>query len=503
MQQCQAVVGIAAPMNGVRPMRAIRGTARHFTLKILKATLITLCLSTVTALPANAAKPDARLASTISAMSTETVQAPWRQRVLSALPKKPGCFQSRYPAVEWKAISCTSSVRALKPFFHQPRSRPQDENLTGNQTALSSGIIQGAVGTISQSGVTQASGFGLSNSFTIQMNSNGFASPLCANHPSCIAAEQFVVDSGGSMNIQVWLDNYLTSTTQTCPDSTWSVSPVSTSPYVASCWKRAVETAASVDLPVHVFNQLNGILLSGFTTATGQDQFIMQLNGSLTAITLPSGLNFGLFGRWTDADFNVYGESDNEVIFNSGAKLQIQVSLVDNSSSLPTCGRQGVGGVQTVETSNLTLGPCAAFPTNGDVAHGIGFSESVGPPPTGAMQPSIGPSAGGSRITVTGTNFDPEPNGTVFEFNYANHQTPATNVSCPSTTQCTFIVPGVDEPNVTAVPVSVTVSGMTAPIGTFIYQIPPTPPVTPAECRALGLRYVVKNGKGECVGTVQ
>jgi len=368
-------------------MPPIIGAPRRPTIPgVLKRLLVGLCVITLTAFPAIAAERKDQVLAAMAAMAG-SAPAPWRQTMLSRRPTTPGCFQSRYPAMAWKVVACIMGGHDARLAFPRSPPRPLDEDLAGNQTALSSGNITGAIGKLSQSGVTEAAGRGLRNSFSIQLNTNYFDSPYCRNHPNCIAIEQFVVDSNGYMEIQLWLFGYLSKESERCPDSSWQIYENSTiTAYLASCYKTPAITSENIDLPVHVFNQLNNIIMSASASKAGKDVFVMELNGVLTLITLPSGMRFGLFGRWTDVDFNVYGESNDEVVFNPGAKLEVEVALIDGAPEPPKCRPRGLNG-GTGETSNLKAGPCTSFPARGGIPHGIRFSESVGPPPTGPIYP--------------------------------------------------------------------------------------------------------------------
>ena len=446
----------------------------------------------------------------------------WRAAVTASAHRNGGCYEANYPDTTWRPIACGASMSGPSPRapvvsakpLRGRSPRPLDESVTGNRTALSAGIISSATGTFPQIfNVTQAAGFGATNSFTIQMNTNGFAAPLCKNshNTGCVGAEQFVIDSGGSVNIQTWLVGYLDTVTTKCPNSTWAVSNNSAGVGV-SCWQRAVQTNSKTnDLPVHTFNQLQSVTLQGIAASNGQDSLVLTVGGKATTISIPANFNFGLAGRWTDVDFNVYGESNNQVVFNKGAVINVVVSVVDNSSATPSCAGQGIGGSSTVETSNLTLGPCDSFPTFGALAHGITFWEGV-PPVVTSVQPSAGPESGGTLVTIGGQGLSKSVS-VKFGGTYSARVT-----NCDGVTTCQAVSPAgsgsvpITVANVTPIggegPFSATDStksfGYQAPsTGTTPPKTGPVKTPTPISCRKAGLGFAIKNGKPVCVGVAQ
>jgi hypothetical protein len=79
---------------------------------------------------------------------------------------------------------------------------------------------------------------------------------------------------------------------------------------------------------------------------------------------------------------------------------------------------------------------------------------SVPPPTVSAINPTSGPAAGGTVVTITGTGFSTTAGATTVRFG----ATSATGVSCASTTSCSATSPAGSG----AVDVTVTVSGLTS-----------------------------------------
>jgi hypothetical protein len=136
---------------------------------------------------------------------------------------------------------------------------------------------------------------------------------------------------------------------------------------------------------------------------------------------------------------------------------------------------------------------------------------NIGPPgasfqylpfPKGFMEPSSGPPAGGTTVTVSGMYLGTAP-GAAFAFDFNGVSTPALNASCqpapPGSLSdiqqvCTLTTPPLTPLGAgpVVVPVTATLNGMTSSIGGFTYKTPPGPPGTCAQC--------IENG-GVCSGT--
>jgi hypothetical protein len=80
----------------------------------------------------------------------------------------------------------------------------------------------------------------------------------------------------------------------------------------------------------------------------------------------------------------------------------------------------------------------------------------VEPTVTG-VSPSSGPHAFGTPITITGSGFELGTSGTTIKFGKAQSQ--ATEVNCPSSSECTALAPGPNKKGASVVDVIVTVNG--------------------------------------------
>ena len=514
----------------------------------------------------------------------------WRKVVIAPRQKPDGCYKIAYPSTIWQTVPC-GTVPAVPHLRPSLRLHPlDDENSTGNWTALSTGSITSATGEFPEiDNVTSVTSSGVQNSYSIQLNTNGFKSPQCAQstNTGCTAAEQFVYDQGYGLAIQEWLVNYLDATTTQCPQlpQPWSTYGAS------SCWTNV----ASMQFPSMTFPALAGVVFTAEAVANGQDTFSVAV-GKVVYQFAASDSYLGLAGRWDDVDFNIYGYSNDEVLFNPSSIATVRVTENDGTINPPTCAGQNIGGVETYETSNLTLGPCSPFGP-GQPSNGISFTESIPPvissisPTTGAetggtlvtlngsgfsnfmeaafgstyigvqcssstlctayspsstgkaevgvtlanltatgqpgtfsaitrqslfvyepypngyMTPSTGSPLGGTAVTLNGSNFSTTPGATTVNFNFSTGPIAAPQLKCPSVLLCTFTTPPLNpagsDPAV--IPVTLTLNGMTFPMGSFTFKNPPAPPtrITCQVCAQRGQKCGTKNGKIVCIGTVQ
>ncbi len=353
--------------------------------------------------------------------SATPAQQKWREALARSATAKAGCFTAAYPSTTFRSVPCGAVV--AKPHLRNSRlQHPLDESASGNHTALSAGSITSATGSFPIiDNVTSVQGFGLNNEFSIQMNTNGYHAPQCNNttNAGCTGIQQFIVDSGGGLEIQVWLLSYLDTQTTQCPSgNTWNVNG-------SACWRNA----ATTNFPIQPFSAFSGMTVTGTATANGLDTMTMTVGNQAFRFNAPDS-SLGLAGNWKDVDFNVYGESNNEAVFNPGSTMSVMVTLVDGTATMPTCSGQGVGGAQTVETSNLTLGPCTPF---GAYSNGIKFVEGV-LPVVQSINPASGNTRGGALVTITGTGLSKNMEAG-FGSSYVGVQ------QCNGSTQCTAYAP--------------------------------------------------------------
>ncbi len=117
------------------------------------------------------------------------------------------------------------------------------------------------------------------------------------------------------------------------------------------------------------------------------------------------------------------------VSFGANAASQF---TVDSATSITATSPPGTSGAVDVSVTT-------ASGTSTSSSHDLFKYEA---PTLGSVSPSIGPAAGGTSVTVTGSGFAIGAGTTVFEFGKAL----ATSVECSSTSSCTLITPAASKP---------------------------------------------------------
>ncbi len=277
----------------------------------------------------------------LSAMTLK--QEAWRRNLRQVpLPRK-GCFTAVYPKTEWKEERC---VRA--PNRPQPPARGGNPNIVGNgvdwSAEVTSGTISASTGSFaSVSGLTsETNSSGGSNTYTLQLNTNFFASTACAPspNPACQGWEQFVYENTGVAFIQYWLLRYNT----TCPGG-WNTYSFSGSTDIY-CYRNATN---AVSVPVQALSNFPNLTLTGMANAGGDS---VTLFDGTTAHTAAGDNSVNAHGGWTEAEYNVVGDCcATQANFNGGTTIVVRTAVDNSTLNAPSCALAGFTG----ETNNLTL----------------------------------------------------------------------------------------------------------------------------------------------------
>jgi hypothetical protein len=295
-----------------------------------------------------------------------------------SLPRK-GCFSAAYPSREWNATRCTAAPKI--PMTPKRGTRPL---VVGNGNDISAqapiGFISTAIGSFdnvtnvtSESSPIGNSGAPVANAYTLQVNTNPFASSVCSgagNPAQCSGWEQFVFFNGGSSGaafIQYWLIRY----NNPCPSGqSWNQFSFSGSTDIY-CWKN--DSGGAVAVPNQPITNLLQLSLSGAVSATS-DGVTMFVGTTAYARAGDNAVNAA--SGWTTAEFNVFGAGGSSAgggaaSFNSGASVTPRTRIVYGGTAAPTCVAQGFTG----ETNNLSFGPSA--PSASQPGPAVVFSEST------------------------------------------------------------------------------------------------------------------------------
>ncbi len=296
-------------------------------------------------------------------------QEAWRKLMMLSPKPKQGCFKATYPKTEWQEIPCIEAP----PYPMTPRSRPRPL-IVGNGDDLSAeapaGFISTAIGSFdSVTGVTSESGPNCSgpavaNAYSLQLNTNFFASTACSSAAvpaSCEGFEQFIFSndgSSGSIYIQYWLISYNTA----CPAG-WN-SYTYPGPTDTSCYRNSL----AAPVPNQPITNLDQLSLSGAVSATDDS---VNLSTGTTVYSRTGSNSVNAAAGWQIAEFNVFGNHCGaQANFNNGSEINPRTRIIYGGTNAPNCVVDGFTG----ETNNLsfsttppassTPGPAVLFTEN-------------------------------------------------------------------------------------------------------------------------------------------
>jgi VWD domain-containing protein len=289
----------------------------------------------------------------------------WRVSMAQTpLPKK-GTFEASYPNKQWREVP---SVKA-PPNPMVPRSGPR-AFIVGNGNDVSAqaptGFISSATGSFdSVTGVTSESGqFNaggnptgpqVADAYTLQLNTNTFASTVAGSPPGCQGWEQFIFENDGASGayhgayIQYWLLYFGT----TSPGPGWIQGPAG----FTSSWFR--NSTMGTVVPNQPISNLANLSLTGTVSATA-DSWIFSTGSSMVSGTGDNSVNAA--AGWNIAEFCVVGDGGGgQANFNSGSTVVTRTKIIYGGTAAPNCVAQGFTG----ETNNLSFGstpPSASGP---------------------------------------------------------------------------------------------------------------------------------------------
>ncbi len=279
----------------------------------------------------------------------------WRALISSAVLPGKGCFTVAYPGTVWTRVACTKAPR--RPFL--PAHGPSGFIVgNGNDYAAETAtpISSAAASFPSIKGLKSETNDGASNTYSLQLNSSYYVSPVCqsATDPAnCRAWMQFVYSNGDGAFMEVWLINY----GFTCP-ADWGQ-------YVNDC----VLNSNEVSVPTQMLSQLADIQVAGSAVSDGNDTVTLTTSSNAYAVTMADSV-VDLAQGWNTAEYNIFGDGGgSQADFNAGTKIKIKVRLKDGSTNAPICESDGF----TLETNNLGLAACKAL---GGKKPSISFTES-------------------------------------------------------------------------------------------------------------------------------
>lgn len=309
----------------------------------------------------------------------QPTKAEWRRSMVKT-PTQSGCFKVSYPNTTWEEVGCSAAVAV--PYRVARGIRPTTVG-DGNDWAatVASGSISSSEGSfplvsnltseieIDPQNNGSSSGIVGSNLFSLQLNTQFFATTACAGGSSyCQGWVQFLYSASVSSGvlIEYTLLNYTTSSSG-CPYG-WTAyeTPVDGQDYY-TCFLNTPSTS----VPSQSITNLSQLTLTGAATANGTDEVILSTGGGTLYKLSHSDSTLNLATAWTTSEFNVFGDCCGyEASFNVGATLIVHTAVDNGTTSAPSCPSNGYTG----EIINLSLvSPCCPY---GGAVPGIAFMES-------------------------------------------------------------------------------------------------------------------------------
>jgi hypothetical protein len=309
----------------------------------LLRTLVAICVVAVAAAGSRAA---------FGATRPNETAASWGQSIKQVRVPGQGCYHASYPTLQWHVTRCEVAPN-LPMAPHQPGMSASQAVGNGNDYAAEvSGTISQATGSfpivsptrITEKGQRGHKGPQVPNTFTLQLNSEFFTTPVCSGRDSkCQGWQQFIYETTSStVFMQYWLLNYDT----TCPTGWHTVM------YGSAIYCYTNSSASSLPGNALTAAGLATVELQGQATADGNDQVSMSVGSGQATLVANSDSKLDLSSQWDATEFGVFGDGGGgQANFGRKTTLEAQTSLVTTNESAPTCVNDGF----TAETNNLNL----------------------------------------------------------------------------------------------------------------------------------------------------
>src|SRR5208283_2125617 len=329
----------------------------------------------------------------ITPPETTQTRESWRQLMARMPAPKPGCYTATYPSAQWQEVPCTTAPQRPYPRAIGAGPATVGAGDSGDFSAVATGgPITLATGSFKVTGVTSVSDGSGPTTFSLQLNTNTFASTpstLCASQPGCFAWQQFIYSnssnckSGGScVFIQYWLVNHTSpcSAAPTVAGNSLIFSPA-TATAAGGCFINGQATA----VPTQTALNFGGLILTGGTSSGGQSAQVETSAGTFYKAADPGDL-LGIGSNWNTAEYNLFGDCCSKLVTFTppGATVVVKTIIISGVVvAAPTCSGQSF----TAESNNLTLlPPCCPLTV------GITFTESTAAGATSACACGAGTS---------------------------------------------------------------------------------------------------------------
>jgi hypothetical protein len=294
----------------------------------------------------------------------------WQAAIEKLRAPARGCFDARYPEIEWRRATCTKPPKTLfeppPPAALAVSPEPQlvgGGGATDYAAGVATGVISSATGSFSSesANVTEQSG-GTQNQYSLQLNTEHFPTSICdGGSAGCLGWVQFTYGSTSGdddVDIQDWLLGYSSQPGGSCPTS-----PPGSPPWEPRTYYGETDCVMNnPGTPLMVAPQA-GQLYQDMVTLTGtaaggaggMDTAVMAEGGMAVDNAMQYDDVLNLAGSWQDAEFNVFGGGGGtEAVFSpANASLGVALAVQTSTGTHPVCQIASY----TDETNNLNLQP--------------------------------------------------------------------------------------------------------------------------------------------------
>jgi hypothetical protein len=284
-----------------------------------------------------------------TALQVDPVREAWRDLMLKTHRSNASCATATYPDKQWHEVPCgPPPLRHVMP----PKGIRQHTvggggDGAGPSLSVLNGSIMQAEGSFDKvEGVSWEKGDGISNAFSLQLNTNPFMTSTCKGAKysgECMGWVQFIYDSSGQFSeIQYWLLFYRNG----CPAG-WT----SDKQPDGSC----LRNSPTISTPPVTISDLGRMRLYG--SIGGQfgnpydDVVAVQIGDNLYAQWSGDPIADAT-KSWQSMEFNVFGPPDGGgAVFNPGSTIVVRDSILIGTETGVACSELG----WTQETNSLTM----------------------------------------------------------------------------------------------------------------------------------------------------
>jgi hypothetical protein len=268
----------------------------------------------------------------------------WRDSLARTTLPEAGCFRTAYPSTAWTRVPCSTVTHEIFPPNPKRALRPNQIGGAGGQVEAyvdPPSLIEEAIGSFpSVSGVKSEhnipAGGGKSfgpDTFTLQMNSEFFATAACGANVNCLGWEQFVFSnylSGKQNASQLFIQDWLVATGSSalvCP-SGWT-----------QAQKSCVHNSKGSTVPYVPVETLDTLKMWGYALSGGDSVFLAIGSHAYAVREAQSDRTVDLAAYWSRVQFNVLGDGGGSVaVFNPGSSLTVQLEVVTAHTQVrPLC----------------------------------------------------------------------------------------------------------------------------------------------------------------------